>query len=123
MDFIEYYVEFNEEEAEDVTELMKLEFAAKYKEAIRKVLKDGKLYKIFFTLGYTAFGQETRYARRIAEVKWYSKIATEEKENGFNLEETLKNFKKNGIYFGGKTIPIFIDTIEDVMAKATKDKK
>ncbi len=114
MDFVEFHVDFKENEAEDVTELMKGKCAESYKYAIKKVLKYGKLYKIFFCFGYTAFGEETRYARRIAEIQWYSKIATEERENGFNLAETLKNFERNGLYCNGKTIPIFIDKIEDV---------
>ena len=123
MDFVEYYVEFDEDKAEDVTELMKSKCAEKYKYSIKKVLKYGHLYKIFFCFGYTAFGEETRYARRIGEVKWYSKIATEEREYNYSLEYYIEDFKRNRIYFDGKNIPIFIDKIEDVMAQATKDKK
>jgi len=123
MDFVEYHIEFNEEEAEDVTEFMKGQYAEKYKDSIKKVLKYGKLYKIFFCFGYTAFGQETRYARRIAEVKWYSRVATEERENHYTIDYYIEGFKRNNIYFDGKTIPIFIDTIEDVLARTTKRKK
>ena len=123
MDFVEFYVEFNEEEAEDVTEFMKGQYAEKYKDSIKKVLKYCRLYKIFFSFGYTAFGEETRYARRISEVKWYSRVATEERENGYNIEHYIEGFKRDNIYFDGKTIPIFIDTIDDVMARVTKDKK
>ena len=32
-------VNFNEDEAEDITEEMKLEFAVKYRDSIKKVLK------------------------------------------------------------------------------------
>ena len=68
---------FNEEEAEDVTNDMKSICRIKYKDAIKSVLKQGKLYKIFFNFGYTAFGQEIRYARNKTEVQWYSRVATD----------------------------------------------
>lgn len=102
-------VNFNEEEAEDVTNDMKLEFAKKYKDAIKKVLKQGNLYKIFFCFGYTAFGQEVRYARNKSEVKWYSRVATEERELGKTYEDYIQGFIKNNIDFDGETIPTFID--------------
>lgn len=101
-------------EREDVTNEVKQKCYKKtkgYENSIEKVEKEGSLYFITFSKGYTAFGQNQRKARKIAEVQWYSRIATEEKENGFNLTETLKAFKENGILFDGKTIPEFIDTI------------
>lgn len=122
MEYIEPSIEFNEKEAEDVTELMKGKCADKYKYSIKKVLKYSKLYKIYFCFGYTAFGEEYRYARKIEEIKWYSRIATEERENKYGLEYYIEEFKRNEIYFDGKNIPIFIDTIEDVQKKLNKSK-
>ena len=101
-------------EREDVTNEVKQKCYKKtkgYENSIEKVEKEGNLCFITFSKGYTAFGQNQRKARKIAEVQWYSRIATEEKENRFNLTETLKAFKENGILFDGKTIPEFIDTI------------
>lgn len=97
----------------DVTKEMKNKCFKKtkgYENTIGKVEKEGTIYYITFAEGYTAFGQKERKARKVTEVMWYSKIATEEKEKGFNLESTLKEFKDNGIIFDGKTIPEFIDT-------------
>ncbi len=104
----------NEEEKIDVTNDVKGKCYSKakgYENAIEKVEKAEGIYFITFAKGYTAFGEKSRKARKLTEVKWYSRIATEEKESGFNLTETLKNFKENGILFDGKTIPEFIDTI------------
>lgn len=97
----------------DVTKEMKNKCFKKtkgYENTIGKVEKEGTIYYITFAEGYTAFGQKERKARKVTEVMWYSKIATEEKKKGFNLESTLKEFKDNGIIFDGKTIPEFIDT-------------
>lgn len=103
-------INFNEKEAEDVTNDMKSICRIKYKESIKKVLKQGKLYKIFFCFGYTAFGQEIRYARNKSEVLWYSKIATDEHELGKTYEDYVQEFIRNNIDFDGKTIPTFINT-------------
>ena len=104
-------VNFNEDEAEDITEEMRLEFAIKYRDSIKKVLKQENLYKIFFCFGYTAFGQSVRYARNKSEVKWYSRVATEEREFGKTYEDYIQEFIKNKIKFDGETIPTFIDSL------------
>ena len=104
----------------DVTKEMKNKCFKKtkgYENTIGKVEKEGTIYYITFAEGYTAFGQKERKARKVTEVMWYSKIATEEKEKGFNLESTLKEFKDNGIIFDGKTIPEFIDTEKSLKAR------
>lgn len=54
--------------------------------------------------------KKTRKARRIGELQWYSKIATEEKNNGYELNHYIKEFKQNNIIFNGTDIPEFIDT-------------
>lgn len=110
-------------QVKDVTKEVKERLVNKthhYEDSISKITKSGSIYEITFTDGYTAFGQKTRKARRMPEIQWYSRIATEEKEKGFNLEAQLKEFKDNGIAFDGKTIPEFIDTIEDVKAQEAK---
>lgn len=103
-------VNFNEEEAEDVTNDIKSICRIKYKDAIKRVLKQGKLYKIFFCFGYTAFGQEIRYARNKSEVQWYSQIATDEREFGKTYNDYIQEFMRNNIDFDGQTIPTFINT-------------
>ncbi len=100
---------FNEEEAEDVTNDMKSICRIKYKDAIKSVLKQGKLYKIFFNFGYTAFGQEIRYARNKTEVQWYSRVATDERELGKTYNDYIQEFIRNNIDFDGQTIPTFIN--------------
>ena len=101
---------FNDEEAEDITNWYKIECPTKNKNAIKKVLKFNNLYKIFFSEGYTAFGQTIRYARNKGEALWYSRIATEEKELHKTYYDYIEEFKRNNIKFDGKHIPIFIDT-------------
>lgn len=117
MDFVEFQVEFNEDEAEDVTEFMKRRYDEKWKYSVKKVLKYKNLYKVYFCFGYTAFGQEFRYAETIAGVKWYSKIATLERENNYGFEYWKNWLNNNNIVWNGKDIPIFIYTEEQVKKK------
>ena len=114
---VAYDIDFNEEEAEDITEFIKNKIPQKYKYSIKKVLKYKKLYKIYFCFGYKAFLSDVRYARHLGEVQWLSKIATEEREYGYTLEHYVEEFKRNNINFDGKNIPIFIDTIEQIKNK------
>lgn len=103
--------------AKDVTgEILDRVFSKKhgYEKSIKKVMKDGKMYHIEFSDGYTAFGEKSRWARRLPEVQWYSRIATEEKELGKTKEQYLEEFKKNKIWFENNEIPEFIDTIRVV---------
>lgn len=100
----------------DVTKEIKLKCINKkngYEKALGKITKMGTIYIIEFAEGYTAFGEKIRKARRLAEVQWYSRIATEEKNTGKSVKDYLIEFKENGIIFDGKTIPEFIDTVED----------
>lgn len=97
----------------DVTKEMKEKCFSKikhYEKSIKQVLKEGNIYIIEFADGYTAFTEKTRKARRIGELQWYSKIATEEKTNGYDLNHYIEEFKQNNIVFNGKDIPEFIDT-------------
>lgn len=114
---IVYHIDFDEDNAEDVTEAIKNRCENKWKDSIEKVLKYKGLYKVYFCLGYTAFCEKVRYARRMSEAIWYAKIATEEKKYGYTLDYYIKDFTKNHIYFDGKSVPIFIDTIEDVQKR------
>lgn len=124
--------ELNEKNAvtkEDVTQEMLDRCFSKvkgYEKSIKSVIKEGKIYTITFNTGYTAFLSNVRKARTIGEVVWLSKIATDEKANGYDLAHYIKEFKENKIAFDGKTIPEFIDTIEQVekrKAKAEADAK
>ena len=92
-----------------------------YEKTLGKVEKEGSIYYITFAEGYTAFGQKERKARKVTEVLWYSRIAKEEKEQNKKLEDYIQEFKQNNIAFDGKTIPEFVDTIEDVKARKEKE--
>ena len=119
--------ELNEKNAnltkEDVTQEMIDRCYSKvkgYEKSIKSVVKEGKIYNITFNDGYTAFLSKTRKARTIGEVVWLSKIATDEKANGYDLAHYIEEFKQNKIAFDGKTIPEFIDTIEQVEKRKAK---
>ena len=118
--------ELNEKNAitkEDVTQEMVDRCYSKvkgYEKSIKSVIKEGKEYVITFNEGYTAFLSNVRKARTIGEVVWLSKIATEEKEKGYDLAHYIKEFKENKIAFDGKTIPEYIDTIEQVEKRKAK---
>lgn len=119
--------ELNEKNAitkEDVTQEMVDRCFSKvkgYEKSIKKVIKEGKEYVITFNEGYTAFLSNTRKARTIGEVVWLSRIATDEKANGYDLKHYIEEFKQNNIAFDGKTIPEYIDTIEQVEKRKAKE--
>ena len=120
--------ELNEKNAnltkEDVTQEMIDRCYSKvngYDNSIKVVVKEGKIYNITFNDGYTAFLSKTRKARTIGEVVWLSKIATDEKANGYDLAHYIEEFKQNKIAFDGKNIPEFIDTIEQVETRKAKE--
>ena len=95
-------------------EIVSLLYRKKNSERVKRVMQNGKMYLVELTNGYTAFGEKTRLARRIPEVGFIARIAKEEKEHNKTINDYIKEFTENGIYFDGKTIPQFIDTIEDV---------
>ena len=99
----------------DVTKEMKVKCFKKskgYEKALEKVEKEGSIYYITFAEGYTAFCQKQRKARKVSEVQWYTKIATEQKEENKNEADYIKEFKQNNIICDGKTIPEFIDIMK-----------
>ena len=111
---------------EDVTKEIKQKCYSKtkgYEQAIEKVEKEGNLYYITFAEGYTAFLQKERKARKFTEIKWYLKIAKEEKEQNKKLEDYINEFKANKILFDGKTIPEFIDTEKSLKARKKAEQK
>ncbi len=107
----------------DVTKDILPRLAKKYAEAIAKVEKEGSVYEITFNEGYTIFGQKTRKAKNIPGIMWYSRIATEEKEEGkFDIEKWRKYFTENKVVWDGKNIPEYILTQEQI-DKENKPKK
>ena len=106
-------IKFEMEGAKDVTSEVLPRVGKSYQETIKRVMQNGKMYLVELTNGYTAFGEKTRLARRIPEVGFIARIAKEEKEHNKTINDYIKEFTENGIYFDGKTIPEFIDTIED----------
>jgi hypothetical protein len=114
-------IKFEMKGANDVTGEIIPRIGKSYVDAVKRVMQNGRLYLVELNKDYTAFGETSRLARRVPEVGYIARIATEEKANGYDTEHYIKEFKQNGIAFDGKTIPQFIDTIEDVKAKAEKE--
>lgn len=94
-----------------------------YQGAIKKITQEGRIYTVELNDGYTVYNEKVRKARRVPEIGFIARVATEQKGNEKTNEEYLKEFKANGIWSDGKTIPEFIDTIEDVKARETKAKE
>ncbi len=116
-------VKTKEVKIEDVTKDVLPRLAKKYVNAIGKVMKQGSVYTITFAEGYTIFGQKERKARNIPGIMWYSRIATEEKEEGkFDMAKWEKYFKENKVVWDGQNIPEYIETEEQVKARTEKSK-
>lgn len=108
----------------NVTNEIMPRLAKKYANAIAKVMKVGSEYVITFTEGYTIFGQTERKAKNIPGIMWYSRIATEEKEEGkFDMAKWTKYFNDNKVVWDGKNIPEYILTQEQIDGKAKKAKE
>lgn len=105
----------------DVTKKIIPRLAKKYVNAIEKITKDGSIYEITFAEGYTIFSQTTRKAKDVFGIMWYSRIATEEKEEGkFDIEKWKKYFTENKVVWDGKNIPEYILTQEQINQDAKK---
>ena len=108
----------------NVTNEIMPRLAKKYANAIAKVMKVGSEYVITFAEGYTIFGQTERKAKNIPGIMWYSRIATEEKEEGkFDMTKWTKYFNENKVVWDGKNIPEYILTQEQIDGKAKKAKE
>lgn len=107
-------IKFEMEGAKDVTTEVLPKVSKRYRETVKRIMQNGKLYLVELADGYTAFCEKSRLARRIPEVGFIARIAKEEKEQNKTTNDYIQEFVANGIYFDGKTIPQFIDTIEDV---------
>lgn len=94
-----------------------------YQGAIKKITQEGRIYTVELNDGYTCYNEKSRKARRVPEIGFIARVATEQKDNKKSNEEYLKEFKANGIWSDGKNIPEFIDTIEDVKAREAKAKE
>lgn len=116
-------IQFEMKGATNVTSEVLPRIGKSYQETIKRVMQNGRLYQVELADGYTAFLENTRLARRVPEIGFIARIAKEEKEGNKTLNDYIKEFKQNGISFDGKTIPQFIDTIEDVKARQEKEAK
>ena len=112
-------VEFEMKEAVDVTKDILPRIGKSYQSSIKKILTSGRYYPVELKEGYTVFGQTKRLASRVPEIGFIARLATEEK-NGKGYNDYVKEFKENKINFDGKSIPQFIDTIEDVKKQQSK---
>lgn len=117
-------VKTKEVEVKDVTKEVLPRLAKKYAAAIAKVIKEGSVYTITFAEGFTIFGQTERKAKNIPGIMWYSRIATEEKEEGkFDMAKWSKYFTENKVVWDGKNIPEYIETEDQVKARQEKKTK
>ncbi len=108
---------------EDVTQYIIPSLSKKYSNTIQKVIKEGSTYTIYFSNGYTAINQTSRKCKDIPGIKWYSKIAYQEKEKGYNEKEWTEWLKKNKIVWDGKNIPEYFWTEEQYKKYHKEDKK
>ena len=120
--YAESKVKFKLEGAKDVTKEILPRIGKTYQDAVQKISQNGRLYEVVLNDGYTMYGQSIRLARRVPEIGFIARVATEEKNTGKTYEEYIKEFTENNIAFDGKAIPQFIDTKEDI-AKAEEKAK
>lgn len=111
--------EFNGKEAVLANERIE-GIAKKYRDAVKSIKDDGRIYLVELNKDYTAFGQTKRYARSIPEIGFIARVATEEKELGKGYNDYIKEFKENKIVFDGKTIPTFIDIADKKQKEEAK---
>lgn len=110
-------------EVKDVTKEVIDRVGKSYQAAIKKITQEGRIYTVELNDGYTCYTEKVRKARRVPEIGFIARVATEQKDEKKTVEEYLKEFKANGIWSDGKTIPEFIDTVEDVKTKQEKAKE
>ena len=120
--YAENKIKFEMEGAKDVTKETINRIGKSYQDAVKEILQNGRLYQITLNDGYTVYGQNVRLARRVPEIGFIARVATEEKNNGKTYEEYIKEFTENNIAFDGKSIPQFIDTKEDIVKMEEKAK-
>lgn len=112
-----------EVEIREVTKEVIDRIGKSYQGAIKKITQEGRIYTVELNDGFTCYNEKSRKARRVPEIGFIARVATEQKDNKKSNEEYLKEFKTNGIWSDGKNIPEFIDTIEDVKAREAKAKE
>ena len=121
--YAENKVNFEMKGAQNVTKEILPRIGKSYQDAVKEILQNGRLYQVTLNDGYTVYGQKVRLARRVPEVGFIARVATEEKSNGKTYGEYIKEFTENKIAFDGKSIPQFIDTLEDVAKAEEKEKE
>lgn len=97
---------------EDITAYVLPRLAKTYASSVKKVLKEGRDYTVIFHDGYTAFEQTSRKCKDIPGIMWYSKIAYQEKNKGYDKTEWTKWLNDHKIVWDGKNIPEFIWTAD-----------
>ena len=110
-------------EVRDVTKEVIDRVGKSFQPAIKKITQEGRIYTVELNDGFTCYNEKSRKARRVPEIGFIARVATEQKGNEKANEEYLKEFKANGIWSDGKNIPEFIDTVEDVKAREEKAKE
>ena len=109
-------------EVKEVTKELIDRIGKTYQGAIKRITQEGRIYTVELEEGYTCYNEKTRKARRVPEIGFIARVATEQKGNEKTNEEYLKEFKTNGIWFEGNKIPEYIDTVKDVKAREEKAK-
>ena len=110
-------------EVKEVTKEIIDRVGKSYQGAIKKITQEGRIYTVELNDGYTCYNEKSRKARRVPEIGFIARVATEQKDTKKTNEEYLKEFKENGIWFEGNKIPEYIDTVEDVKARQEKAKE
>lgn len=119
--YAEDAVKLDLKEAKDVTIDIIGRIGKSYQNAIKTIKSVGRYYIVEMSEGYTCMGMSSRVARRVPEIGFIARCATEEKlGKGYN--DYVKEFTENKIAFDGKAIPQFIDTLEDVKKNNEKAK-
>ena len=119
--YAENAVKVDAAKGEDITESIIPNIGKRYQDAIKKVTKVDGYYVVEMAKGYTCMGMNTRMARRVPEIGFIARCATEETKLGKGYNDYVKEFTENKIAFDGKAIPQFIDTVEDVKVKEQKE--
>ncbi len=110
-------------EVRDVTKEVIDRVGKSFQPAIKKITQEGRIYTVELNDGFTCYKETVRKARRVPEIGFIARVATEQVNDGKTVEDYLKEFKANGIWFEGNNIPEFIDTVEDVKARNEKAKE
>ena len=68
-------------EVKEVTKEIIDRIGKSYQGAIKKITQEGRIYTVELNDGYTCYNEKSRKARRVPEIGFIARIATEQKGN------------------------------------------